>query len=174
MSTENNTPEFLVREYLTYDLDGNKTFLYGVVEVKDEPGWVPVPVLITGTITPFIDAIDAEVWIEKAIAVNAPPKKPVSPYAETCDGIEQEAWEEFAKISGLDMTRHPVMYLFLNEATNAARQAWKAGLMHATDHAKANAKPGYTLDQIERAAIEAEISGANYVKLVIALQGDGE
>lgn len=49
----------------------------------------------------------------------------------TCDGKEQEAWEDWAKRERHDMSEHPLHYLFLNERTNAARQGWKAGLVYA-------------------------------------------
>lgn len=50
-----------------------------------------------------------------------------------CDGIEQPAFEEWAKDQGFDMTEHPLHYLFLNAKTDAARQAWCAGIKHASD-----------------------------------------
>lgn len=48
-----------------------------------------------------------------------------------CDGVEQPAFEEWASKQGLDMHEHPLHYLFLDAKTDAARQAWKAGLEHA-------------------------------------------
>ncbi len=41
---------------------------------------------------------------------------------------ETDAFEEWAKSEGYDMTEHPLHYLFLNERTYAARQGWKAAL----------------------------------------------
>jgi len=52
---------------------------------------------------------------------------------DTCDGIEQEAFEEWARNKGLNMRQHPLHYLFLDPATDAARNAWKAGLMHCRE-----------------------------------------
>lgn len=50
-----------------------------------------------------------------------------------CDGIEQPAFEEWAAAQGFDMTEHPLHYLFLDAKTDAARQAWCAGIKHASD-----------------------------------------
>lgn len=49
----------------------------------------------------------------------------------TCDGIEQEAFEAWGKAERFDMSQHPLHYLFLNERTEAARRGWRAGLLHA-------------------------------------------
>ncbi|MDC0657090.1 hypothetical protein N6L27_03675 [Leisingera sp. SS27] len=51
----------------------------------------------------------------------------------TCDGIEQDAFEEWARGQGMNMNQHPLHYLFLDPVTNGARQAWKAGLMHCKE-----------------------------------------
>lgn len=52
---------------------------------------------------------------------------------DTCDGKEQEAFEEFARAAYMDMSQHPLHYLFLNSETNAARQAWKAAILYCRD-----------------------------------------
>lgn len=51
--------------------------------------------------------------------------------ADTCDGVEQEAFEAWAKAAGYDMHEHPMHYLFMNPKTDAARTGWKAGITHA-------------------------------------------
>jgi hypothetical protein len=51
--------------------------------------------------------------------------------ADTCDGVEQEAFEAWAKAAGHDMHEHPMHYLFLDPKTDAARHGWKAGITHA-------------------------------------------
>ncbi len=50
-----------------------------------------------------------------------------------CDGIEQDAFEAWAVNQKYSMDTHPLHWLFLNEKTDAARQGWKAGLVHATN-----------------------------------------
>lgn|SRR5690606_31285266 len=45
-----------------------------------------------------------------------------------CDGAEQEAFEEFARSEEMDMSLHPMFWLFLDEKTNAARKGWKGAL----------------------------------------------
>lgn len=57
-------------------------------------------------------------------------------YPATCDGKEQYAFEEWAKREGFDMVEHPIHYLFLNERTDAARKAWKAGLTYAVEQVR--------------------------------------
>jgi hypothetical protein len=69
--------------------------------------------------------------LAERVAVLEGQGKPVA----TCDGIEQGAFEEWAKARRFDMTEHPLHYLFLDEKTDAARQGWKAGLEHAVSRA---------------------------------------
>lgn len=49
------------------------------------------------------------------------------------DGIEQDAFEAWAKFEHYDMTTHPLHWLFLDPKTDAARYGWAAGLAHASD-----------------------------------------
>ena len=49
------------------------------------------------------------------------------------DGIEQDAFEEWAEAEGYDTQQHPLHFLFLNARTDAAREGWRAGLRHAHD-----------------------------------------
>lgn len=58
-----------------------------------------------------------------------------------CDGIEQPAFEEWARAQGYDMTEHPLHYLFLDAKTDAARQGRAAGLKHASDRIAATLSP---------------------------------
>lgn len=55
----------------------------------------------------------------------------------TCDGIEQDAFEAWAKSERMNMDTHPLHWLFLDPQTSAARNGWKAGLVHAADRAAA-------------------------------------
>lgn len=72
---------------------------------------------------------------------------------QRCDGIEQPAFEEWAKAQGFDMTEHPLHYLFLDARTDAARQAWCAGIKHASDRIAAlSATPAQPVDETERLA----------------------
>lgn len=47
-----------------------------------------------------------------------------------CDGKEQEAFEEYARSKGLDLSQHPLYYLFLDGKTNQARSAWRECLVY--------------------------------------------
>ncbi|MCW0316217.1 hypothetical protein NB724_001368 [Pantoea ananatis] len=48
-----------------------------------------------------------------------------------CDGKEQCAFEAWAKGNGFDMREHPLHWLFLDEKTYAARQAWSECLRYS-------------------------------------------
>lgn len=64
------------------------------------------------------------------------PTTPAAPSAEAagelpfdvCDGKEQEAFEAWARSERMDMSTHPLHWLFLNAQTNAARQGWKGAI----------------------------------------------
>lgn len=45
---------------------------------------------------------------------------------------EQDAFEEWARSAGFDMSQHPLHWLFLHEETYAARQGWKEGLVYVS------------------------------------------
>lgn len=60
---------------------------------------------------------------DKACSAVVPDETP-----NVCDGKEQEAFEKFAIGEKYDMKCHPLHYLFLDEKTYAARQAWKAAI----------------------------------------------
>jgi len=47
-----------------------------------------------------------------------------------CDGKEQEAFEAYARQKGLDLSLHPLHYLFLDGKTNQARSAWRECLVY--------------------------------------------
>ncbi len=47
-----------------------------------------------------------------------------------CEG-EQYFFEEWAKKERMDMTEHPLHYLFMDPKTSAARDGWKAGVAYA-------------------------------------------
>ena len=49
-----------------------------------------------------------------------------------CDGKEQEAFEAWAKAHSMDLTRHPIHYLFLNARTGSARDGWGAALEYVS------------------------------------------
>lgn len=56
------------------------------------------------------------------------PGTPAMP--DTCDGLEQEAFEQHLRDSRLSTETHPLHYLFLDPKSNAARQAWKAAILY--------------------------------------------
>jgi len=79
---------------------------------------------------------------ERAVlaAVQAPAEvEPVKPlvFPSRCDGVEQDAFEDWAASEGYDMTTHPLHWLFLDERTSAARSGWAAGLIHAVKRIEA-------------------------------------
>ena len=45
-----------------------------------------------------------------------------------CDGKEQDAFEDFAIKQGMDMSQHPLHWLFLNGETRSAREGWRGAL----------------------------------------------
>ena len=47
---------------------------------------------------------------------------------DTCDGKEQRAFEDWAKSRDMDMSEHPLHYLFLDKETAVARNAWRAAI----------------------------------------------
>jgi FtsZ-binding cell division protein ZapB len=49
----------------------------------------------------------------------------VSCVPSVCDGKEQKAFEQYAKEQRLDLEQHPLHYLFLDDKTNTARNAWR-------------------------------------------------
>lgn len=78
-------------------------------------------------------------------------------WPKTCDGIEQPAFEAWAKSERFDMHEHPLHYLFMDPKTDAARQGWKAGLNHAIERMKsAHPSPSPAADEDRvRIAVEA-------------------
>lgn len=86
-----------------------------------------------------MEAKDLETFLEPWFprldtVITKPPTVPS--LAATCDGREQDEFEAWARQEKMDMTQHPLHWLFTNEKTNAARQGWKAGLMYATARAR--------------------------------------
>jgi hypothetical protein len=51
--------------------------------------------------------------------------------ADDNDGIEQDAFEAWAKAERYDMHEHPMHWLFLDAKTAAARDGWRAGIRHS-------------------------------------------
>jgi hypothetical protein len=47
------------------------------------------------------------------------------------DGIEQDAFEEWAAKERFSMEQHPLHWLFLDRETSAARRGWRGALQHA-------------------------------------------
>ena len=58
------------------------------------------------------------------------------PIPSSNDGLEQEAFEAFAKADKMEMQTHPLHWLFLDPKTYAARQGWKAALEYVADQTK--------------------------------------
>ena len=81
--------------------------------------------------------MDAAIAIYEAIPTRDEAALPEPAWPATCDGVEQPAFEAWANSQRFDMTEHPLHYLFMDAKTDAARRAWKAGLIHAVDRMKA-------------------------------------
>jgi hypothetical protein len=80
--------------------------------------------------------------LDEMIASTPAPQGPAAQVSEAVlpddnDGIEQDAFEEWAKSERFDMERHQLYWLFLNSETSAARRGWRAGIRHARDRYKA-------------------------------------
>jgi hypothetical protein len=63
--------------------------------------------------------------VEKALSA---PVAQAGKVPTVCDGKEQDAFEAWAAGEKMDMSCHPLHWLFLNEKTYSARQGWKAAL----------------------------------------------
>lgn len=69
---------------------------------------------------------------DKAAGVQAAPQVVQLPaLPAVCDGKEQDAFETWARSERMDMSQHPLHWLFLDARTDAARQGWKGGLTYA-------------------------------------------
>lgn len=65
------------------------------------------------------------------VYLAAPAERAPAPTVPTvCDGKEQEGFVSWAEGERMDMSEHPLHWLFLNEKTYAARQGWKAALAY--------------------------------------------
>lgn len=53
------------------------------------------------------------------------------------NGVEQQAFEDWAQDNNYDMHQHPLHWLFLNPKTDAARQGWKGAMGHVKEQIKA-------------------------------------
>lgn len=72
-----------------------------------------------------------------------------------CDGIEQDAFEEWAASNGYDMHVHPLHWLFMNEKTDAARRGWKAGLTHAAERLASRLHAAHEMLRWAREALDS-------------------
>lgn len=65
-----------------------------------------------------------------AIDLNAVRAEVLENVPTVCDGKEQLAFEAYASSKGLDLSKHPLHYLFLDGKTNQARSAWRECLVY--------------------------------------------
>ena len=79
----------------------------------------------------------AEVSARAALAASQPAQPVALTWPARCDGVEQDAFEAWAKDNHYDMELHPLHWLFLDARTSAARDGWAAGLAHAVDRMRA-------------------------------------
>lgn len=90
-----------------------------------------------------------------------------------CDGIEQDAFEAWAKSEHFDMAQHPLHWLFLNPRTDASRSGWKAGLVYAVERMKLTAPEARDYaarrDALDWAEAELLAERAKVARLVEAL-----
>lgn len=84
----------------------------------------------------------------------------------TCDGLEQEAWEAWARVHRFDMVEHTMHYLFLNERTDAARQGWKGGLVYAVEQMKQR------VHVVDAAPVQAQEDARDAVRALIATHAE--
>jgi len=69
-----------------------------------------------------------------------------------CDGKEQEAFEAWAKLQGMDMHEHPLHYLFLDKRTGGARDGWSAALRYCRPFFEAQAREIAAVEDSRRIA----------------------
>lgn len=65
----------------------------------------------------------------------------VSNLPKVGDGKEQEAFEIYARSRNLDLSQHPLHYLFLDGKTNQARSAWRECLVYVSSQLPAGEQP---------------------------------
>ncbi|WP_448677313.1 hypothetical protein [Delftia acidovorans] len=132
--------------------------LVSIFDTEDGPvaWWLrELPEAEDGTTT--IRILQAEVEklkarIARAGAAPAAVAGSARDWPDTCDGMEQEAFEAWAQRERYNMEQHPLHYLFLDTETDAARQGWKAGLLYAVGQMRAQAAPA-----LEAPAVDAEL-----------------
>ena len=84
---------------------------------------------------------------------------------------ESAAFETHAKNAGLILDQHPLHYLFLDEKTHAARQAWKAALQFRSPAQAINLGKFRPLVQAERHRLAASVDRMRY-QLTLGLRPD--
>ena len=72
-----------------------------------------------------------------AIDLNAVRAEVFENVPTVCDGKEQLAFEAYASSKGLDLSKHPLHYLFLDGKTNQARSAWRECLVYVAAQLRA-------------------------------------
>ena len=65
-----------------------------------------------------------------ALALREQGERVKAALPDNCDGKEQYAFEAWAKSQGMNMSEHPLHYLFLDPKTDAARQGWSAAIRY--------------------------------------------
>ena len=77
----------------------------------------------------FTDEPDIMAYDENAHSGYVKPPAPMA-VTDVCDGNEQDAFEKWASGDGMDLTKHPLHWLFLDGKTATARKAWKAAIKY--------------------------------------------
>lgn len=72
-----------------------------------------------------------------AIDLNAVRAEVLENVPTVCDGKEQLAFEAYASSKGLDLSKHPLHYLFLDGKTNQVRSAWRECLVYVAAQLRA-------------------------------------
>jgi hypothetical protein len=85
--------------------------------------------------------VPAEDWMPTTPAteacLNAVRAEVLENVPTVCDGKEQLAFEAYASSKGLDLSKHPLHYLFLDGKTNQARSAWRECLVYVAAQLRA-------------------------------------
>lgn len=73
----------------------------------------------------------------EVIATKAPEFLHEEAFPHSNDGVEQEAFEAYARRQRMNLDRHPLHYVFLDEKTATAREAWRNALYDASQRLQA-------------------------------------
>lgn len=81
----------------------------------------------------FTDAINDIKTPATGTYLNSVREEVIKSVPTVCDGKEEAAFEDYARSEGLDLSQHPIHYLFLDGKTYQARSAWRECLVYVAN-----------------------------------------